>query len=251
MGHKNLEYFWKLQKLSRRQARWAQFLTRFDFELSHKPGKTNRADELSRREDHKTGIEDNNKDVILLPEKLFKARFGGRREFERSEKMLLCKIRIKEEEVKILGIQEWQEKIKKEDQYDEDVVKAIDTIKTSGSESLAKGLKEWNIQDGIILYRGKVYVPKDQELRREIVKEHHNSRLGGHSGRYKTMELVQRNYWWPGMTAFIKNYVDGCAICQESKIRNHPGKEPLHPTEIPEYAFHIINIDFITDLPSC
>jgi hypothetical protein len=86
-------------------------------------------------------------------------------------------------------------------------------IKTSGLESLAKGLKEWNIQDGIILYRGKVYVPKDQELRREIIKEHHDSRLGGHSGRYKTTELVQQNYWWPGMTTFIKNYVDGCAIC--------------------------------------
>jgi hypothetical protein len=48
------------------------------------------------------GIEDNNKDVVLLPKKLFKARFVGRREFERSEKMLLRKIRIKEE-VKILG----------------------------------------------------------------------------------------------------------------------------------------------------
>jgi hypothetical protein len=196
-------------------------------------------------------IEDNNKDVILLPEKLFKARFVGRREFERSEKMLMRKIRIKEEEVKILGNQEWQEKIKKEDQYNEDVVKTIDTIKTSGSESLAKGLKEWNIQDGIILYRGKVYIPKDQELRREIVKEHHDSRLGGHSERYKTTELIQQNYWWPGMTTFIKNYVDRCAICQESKVRNHPGKEPLHPTEIPEYAFHMINIDFIMDLPSC
>jgi hypothetical protein len=100
----------------------------------------------------------------------------------------------KEEEVKTLGNKEWQKKMKKKDQYDEDVVKAIDTIKTSGSESLAKGLKEWNIQDGIMLYREKVYVPKDQELRREIIKEYHNSRLGGHSGRYKTTELVQRNY---------------------------------------------------------
>jgi hypothetical protein len=139
--HKNLEYFQKSQKLSRQQARWAQFLMRFDFELSHKPGKTNRADELSRREDHKMGIENDNKDVALLPEKMFMARFMGRREFEKSEKMLMRKIRIKEEEIQVLGNQEWQEKIKKEDRYNEDVVKAIETI-TSGSESLAKGLKE-------------------------------------------------------------------------------------------------------------
>jgi len=37
--HKNLEYFMKAQNLTRRQARWALFLSRFDFTLHHKPGK--------------------------------------------------------------------------------------------------------------------------------------------------------------------------------------------------------------------
>ena len=55
--HKNLEYFQKAQKLNRRQARWAEFLSRFDFTLLHKPGKTNKVDGLSRRIDHKKGVE--------------------------------------------------------------------------------------------------------------------------------------------------------------------------------------------------
>ena len=36
--HKNLEYFMSSQKLNRRQARWALFLSHFDFKLVHVPG---------------------------------------------------------------------------------------------------------------------------------------------------------------------------------------------------------------------
>jgi len=51
--HKNLEYFMKLQNLTRRQARWALFLSRFDFTLHHKPGElSTKPDALSRRADH-------------------------------------------------------------------------------------------------------------------------------------------------------------------------------------------------------
>jgi len=50
--HKNLEYFMKAQKLNRRQARWALYLSRFDFTLKHVPGnKIGKADSLSRRPD--------------------------------------------------------------------------------------------------------------------------------------------------------------------------------------------------------
>jgi len=48
--HKNLEYFMKAQKLNRRQARWALYLSRFDFMLKHVPGsKIEKVDSLSRR----------------------------------------------------------------------------------------------------------------------------------------------------------------------------------------------------------
>jgi len=50
--HKNLEYFMKVQKLNRRQARWALYLSRFDFTLKHVPGtKMGKADGLSKRSD--------------------------------------------------------------------------------------------------------------------------------------------------------------------------------------------------------
>jgi len=48
--HKNLKYFMKVQKLNQRQARWALYLSRFDFILKHVPeSKIEKVDSLSRR----------------------------------------------------------------------------------------------------------------------------------------------------------------------------------------------------------
>jgi len=70
LDHQNLTFFRTAQKLTRRQARWALFMTCFDFVLYHKPEKTMQVeDPLSRRADHKMGIDlDNTNQVLLKPE---------------------------------------------------------------------------------------------------------------------------------------------------------------------------------------
>ena len=58
LNHQNLIFFRTAQKLTRRQARWALFMTRFDFVLYHKLGKTMQAeDPLSKRADHEMRID--------------------------------------------------------------------------------------------------------------------------------------------------------------------------------------------------
>ena len=47
---------------------------------------------------------------------------------------------------------------------------------------------------------------------------YHDSLSASHPGHLRTMNLIQNDYWWPGMYTFIKNYTDVCAICQQSKI---------------------------------
>jgi len=54
---------------------------------------------------------------------------------------------------------------------------------------------------------GKVYVPKDEKLKAEIVRLHHDMLIGGHGGQWKMVELVIHNFWWPGVTKEIKQYV--------------------------------------------
>ena len=73
---------------------------------------------------------------------------------------------------------------------------------------IEKGLEDWNLQDRMLTYRGRIYIPKDNnmELRQNIVKQFHENPAYGHPGEWRTVELVQREYWWPLMTSFIREY---------------------------------------------
>ena len=53
---------------------------------------------------------------------------------------------------------------------------------------------EWQIEEDLVLKKGKVYVPKDKELRIEIIWLHHDILIVGYKERWKTIELVTRNY---------------------------------------------------------
>ena len=83
-------------------------------------------------------------------------------------------------------------------------------------------LSDWSYSDGLIAYKGKVYIPTNTELRKEVVTSFHDSILAGHPGFFKTLSLIKEHYWWPGLTVFLKKYIDGCAICQQMKPNTHP-----------------------------
>ena len=57
----------KVQKLNRRQVRWALYLSRFNFILKHVlESKMGKADSLSRRLDWEVGVEKDNEDQRLV-----------------------------------------------------------------------------------------------------------------------------------------------------------------------------------------
>jgi hypothetical protein len=92
---------------------------------------------------------------------------------------------------------------------------------------------EWALEGGLLHFRGKVVVPKDKDLRRRIVDQHHNTRVAGHAGCWKTQELVSYNYWWPQMSRFTGQYVATCDLCAQTKILRQHALGELNPTEIP------------------
>jgi hypothetical protein len=63
-------------------------------------------------------------------------------------------------------------------------------------------------------------------------------------------ELVKRDYWWPGLSAYVRKYVDGCALCQQMKSDMHPVTPPLIliPSTV-TVPFSFLSVDLITDLP--
>ena len=76
-----------------------------------------------------------------------------------------------------------------------------------------------------------MYVPKDHKLRIEIIKLHHDTPSAGHPGQWKTLELLTRNYWWPGITNQVKGYVAGCDHCQRMKSFPEKPARKLRPNE--------------------
>jgi len=100
----------------------------------------------------------------------------------------------------------------------------------------------------LVLKEEKVYVPKDEELRAEVIQLHHDVLAVGHEERWKTVELVTRNYWWPGVTRDVGKYVEGCDACQRMKNRMEELAGKLKLSEVPEKPWTYLMVDLITKL---
>ena len=70
-------------------------------------------------------------------------------------------------------------------------------IDKSVKKALDARNKEWRQEvDGLIYWQHKLYVPQSNKLREDIIKIHYNNILTRHSGHYKTLKLINCNYWW-------------------------------------------------------
>jgi hypothetical protein len=212
------------------------FLDIFNYVIILKPGKYNKADGLSRRPDYKEGIASENAEHVLLTPEKFLLKPKQFEIWALHNMVILTGMDIDLKEAIEKGI--------KEDCLTGDKLKEI---LLSGPRHITKELQEWNYENRLMLYKGLVYVPNNEALKRKIIQQFYDN-LMEHPGQWKTLKLITQEYYWPGMTEFVKAYIKGCATCQTTKIRP-PVKVPLKPTEIPEGPWETITIDFITDLP--
>jgi len=139
------------------------------------------------------------------------------------------------------------EKIKKARSKDEEVVRIVEEMKKARVKEL-RG-KEQKIEGDLVIKEGKIYVPKDVELRAEIIQLYHDVLAAGHRKQWKTVELVMRNYWWPGVMRDVGRYVEGCDLCQRMKNRTEEVVGKLKLSEVLEKPWTHLTVDFITKLP--
>ena len=136
-------------------------MSHFDFKLVHVPGtKMGKSDGLSRRLDWQEGVGRENEDRTLVKKKWLEARTL--------------------EEVIIEGV-DILDRIRKSKAVDDEVIKIVEEMKRANVKVLRN--EEWREEDGLMLKERKVYVPKDKELRTEIIQLHHDTPVGGHGGQ--------------------------------------------------------------------
>jgi hypothetical protein len=91
--------------------------------------------------------------------------------------------------------------------------------------------KSFMIEDGILYRKMKLWVPKG--LIQTVLESEHDSKIVGHFGQDKTIELIRRNFWWPKMDETIIDYIQSCVECQKNKTACHLKYGLLQPLELP------------------
>ena len=73
--------------------------------------------------------------------------------------------------------------------------------------------------------------------------------MAGDMGMEKTVELIDRNFYWPKIAKDIVDYIRSCEDYQKNKAFQHKRHGTLHPLELSYAPWNAISMDFITQLP--
>ena len=234
--HENLKIFMSSKALSRRQARWAELLANYDFVLVPIPGTKNPADGPSRRPDYALDIPVPT-GALIPPNalRLLPPNFTDSTVSNASFASLVGVHAVDAPEASMR----------------ERIISAYPTDAVA-SQHLTNPQHPWTCSlDGLLLYKGLIYIPESPQssLRMDILREHHDAPLVGHHGITKTIELITRNYWFPGIHAFAKSYIHSCQSCQQGKAPRHRRHGELAPLPVSDSPWKGLSCDFITDLP--
>ena len=254
--HRNLLWFTETKVYNRRQARWAEKLSRFDFKIIFRPGKHGgKPDALSRRPDYTLGNDASERTMTFLkPEQVDTSLLPADNPVLAS--YILAAAHAVGDPATVTTITASQDRvvaIRNALEQDDEVSPVLPYLRDTAlprSEDVAESLESYTLDgEGLLLRNGLVYIPAVDALKLEILKDCHDAKTAGHMGQEKTLELVSRDYYWPGMRVFVKDYVRTCDTCARNKTPRHAPYGQLQPLPIPPGPWKSVSMDFIVQLP--
>ena len=224
--HKSLKYIFTQKELNMRQRRWLELVKDYDCEIFYHPGKANSvADALSRKEG-----------TQLMAIQVFHS--------ELQKEISELELEIVIGSLANLTIQPTLfEGIKEVQLTDLELVK------------IREGLKEdkesrFSLSKGEILYMdGRLCIPNDNELRKQLLCEAHDTPYSVHPGATKMYQDLREHFWWNGMKRDVAEYVSKCLTCQRIKAEHRSPAGELQPIKLPEWKWDEITMDFVVGLP--
>lgn len=224
--HKSLKYIFTQKDLNMRQRRWFDLLKDYEFKLNYHPGKANVvADALSRKE---SGFVASLRMLEVVKEYELVVEHDDVRAY-------LAHIAVVPEIVKKvieaqavdIGLQDVKGKLGTDD----------------APENWTQG------PNGAIYFKGRICVPDDEALRKEILTIAHESVLTLHPGSTKMYHDLRRKFWWRGMRRDVALFVSRCLTCQQVKAEHQRPAGPLQPLPLAEWKWDFVAMDFVRGLP--
>lgn len=261
--HRNLEYFMSTKDLSRRQVRWSEFLSRFDWQLKFRPGKDGGKPDALTRRSQDLPADSTDPRVILNRQTVIKSHnlpyFDFKKlDFEQELKLNASILEEHDEEPDSLRIARLLTEYYDADPFAQEIIRLV---KKGGQHSRKIALSECAIKQNEqgqdrLYFRDRLYVPgvpkskeaKANELRVLLMNLAHQQPAAGHYGIGKYRELISRDYFWPDLHADLTRYLANCDLCNaHNSGRRRYGT--LKPLPLPSHRWSDVTVDFIGPLP--
>ena len=287
--HNPLTYLKTQPVLSRRQARWSEYLQQFHFSWLYRPGRCNVADPLSRlpvqgacesavvsalglnvvtRARSKAA-----ENAVQADPQVQHVGSGAEHGAGSESDKLGADLQPQQDAVQGDLTMQDADTVAAGDQVMKSAVSA-DSVEPQQSESASLGAESGfkakvraayvgdssfadgaftkenlTFKDGLWFAGKRLAVPRVGTLRHECMHEMHDIPLSGHMGVNKTQEAVTRLFWWPTVRKDVKQYVLTCSSCQRNKPSNQKRSGFMVPLQIPHRRWSSVSIDLITGLP--
>lgn len=242
--HKALEYFMTTKQLTRRQARWAEELSQFNFKIMYRPGaKNSKADLLTRHvhedEVSRAKLDPHLQQTLLKPENLSQK---VQRSFDTD-----AVVASMESDPPQQTLEELVTEVNKSSPQFSEIRQELET--PTGLDKLhGYRLEDCTVTEGVLYHKGKILVP--QSLLTRVISVVHSGREVGHAGVTKTVQAVGASYAFLHMDRLVRQFCRNCYDCLRTKPVLKAPSGLLQPLPIPERPWTDISVDFVVQLPT-
>lgn len=139
----------------------------------------------------------------------------------------------------------WIQKLKEGYEEDEQAKQLLMELSVSPESN-----SQFTLQQGVLRYKGRVWVGNNTVAQQHILVALHDSGLGGHSGVSATYSRVKQLFAWPAMKHSVQEFVRQCQVCQQAKTERIKSPGLLQPLPVPNQAWEIVSLDFIPQTTS-
>jgi hypothetical protein len=229
-NHKSLKYIFTQADLNMRQRRWLELIKDYDLEVHYHPGKANViADALSRKAHCSCLFVEAFNEALCWEMRKLNLEIIPQGDLNHLSVVATLKDSI------VLAQQR---------------NKGIRIIKQNITQEEGK-YKCFRVDpEGVLWFNESIIVPKDHQLRKQIMDEAHLSKFSMHPGSTKMYQDLKQNFWWTRMKREIAKYISECDICQRVKASHLKTAGILQPLPIPSWKWEDISMDFIVGLPN-